>query len=198
MSDLQGGIMKKWSKLLFLLSLFVFQAKAQDKKSSWVYFDLGDTLVNTKDMKKLRYMPGAREYIDKLAREGYRVGIISNIPEEWGLDYSQKLQRLKEVIKAGWIDEVPFDWKAFDVVLLPLKNHEMKPAPDLFLQAIQHSDLCPSVYVGENPKEIKAAQATGMAAQLFSEDSPEPYIPVSKLKKYLTENYALNYDEDCL
>lgn len=189
--------MKKLSKVLFFVSLFSFNAKAQDKRP-WVYFDLGDTVVNTKDMKHLKYMKGAREYIDDLKREGFKIGIISNIPENWGMDYDEKLLTLKKVIQEGWDEDRPFDWSVYDEVILPLKNTEMKPAPTLFLKAIAKAESCPSVYVGESPKEITAARDVGMAASLYDETKDEAYIPITHVKSFIVDNYHRDYDRDCL
>ncbi|MDO9180929.1 MAG: HAD hydrolase-like protein [Bacteriovorax sp.] len=189
--------MKKISKLLFFISLFAFRAFAQDKKP-WVYFDLGDTVVSTKDMNHLKYLNGAREYMEELKREGFKIGIISNIPENWGMDYDEKLQSLKKVIHDGWDEERPFDWSIYDEVILPLKNTEMKPAPTLFLKAISKAESCPSVYIGESPKEITAAKEVGMAAKLFKADDQEIYIPLDQIKGFITENYKLPYDRGCL
>ncbi|MDD4974517.1 MAG: HAD hydrolase-like protein [Bacteriovorax sp.] len=189
--------MKKLSQLLFFMSLFTFKAGAQDKKP-WVYFDLGDTVVNTKDMKHLKYMKGAREYMDELKREGIKIGIISNIPENWGMDYDEKLQSLKKVIQDGWDEDRPFDWSVFEEVILPLKNSEMKPAPTLFLKAISKTESCPSVYIGESPKEIAAARDVGMAAKLYNESDEEIYIPVTQVKAFIADNYHRDYDKNCL
>lgn len=195
----QGGKMKMISKVFFLLSLFSFNAKAQghDKKP-WVYFDLGDTVVNTKDMNHIKYMKGAREYIEELKREGFKVGIISNIPESWGMDYNEKLSTLKKIIQDGWDEEQPFDWTVYDEVILPLKNNEMKPAPVLFLKAIDKAQSCPSVYIGESPKEILAAQNVGMAAKLYNESDEVSFIPVNEVKPFIVVNYHVDYDKECL
>lgn len=189
--------MKKLSSVVFLMSLFSFKVAAQDKKP-WVYFDLGDTVVSTKDMKHLKYMKGAREYMEELKREGIKIGIISNIPENWGMDYDEKLQSLKKVIQDGWDEERPFDWTVYDEVILPLKNTEMKPAPTLFLKAISKAESCPSAYIGESPKEITAARDVGMAAKLYNEADAVVYIPVAEVKTFIAQNYHLDYDKDCL
>lgn len=183
--------------LVFLINLFSFKTIAQDKKP-WVYFDLGDTVVNTKDMKDLKYINGAREYMDELKREGFKIGIISNIPENWGMDYDEKLLALKKVIQDGWTEERPFDWSIYDEVILPLKNTEMKPAPTLFLKAITLADSCPSLYIGESPKEIVAAKNVGMAAKLFNENDKEIYIPIREVKSFIVNNYSRDYDLGCL
>jgi beta-phosphoglucomutase-like phosphatase (HAD superfamily) len=189
--------MKKISGLLFILTLFSFKAIGQEKKP-WIYFDLGDTVVSTKDMKHIKYIKGAREYINELKREGFKVGIISNIPENWGMDYDEKLLSLKKVIQDGWDEPNPFDWTAYDEVILPLKNNEMKPAPTLFLKAITKAESCPSAYIGESPREITAAQSVGMAAKLFVENETDLYIPIGQLKFFLATNYQREYDKECL
>lgn len=188
--------MKRLSKLLFLASLFSFSVNAKDKRP-WVYFDLGDTIVNTKDMDHIKYMKGVREYIEDLKREGFKIGIISNIPESWGMDYDEKLLTLKNIIHNGWDEDRPFDWSAFDEVILPLKNNEMKPAPVLFLKAIEKAQSCPSVYFGESPKEITAAQNVGMAAKLYNENDEISFIPVSEVNNFLSINYHMDYDKEC-
>ncbi|MGE3611425.1 MAG: HAD hydrolase-like protein [Bacteriovoracaceae bacterium] len=189
--------MRVTSSLLFLLSVLSFNVKAHDKRP-WVYFDLGDTVISSKDLKHLKYMRGAREYMEELKREGFKIGIITNIPETWGMDYDEKLETLKKVIQDGWDEERPFDWSIYDDVILPLKNTEMKPAPTLFLKAINRAEFCPSAYIGESPKEIAAAHDVGMAAKLYNESDAEIYIPVEKVKKFLAENYKKDYDKDCL
>lgn len=190
--------MKKNSKFLlfFLLSLFSFNLKAESKKI-WVYFDLGNTIVNTKDLKHLTYMKDAREYMEELKREGFKIGIISNIPEDWGMDYDEKFLSLKKFINDGWSEERPFDWGLFDEVILPLKNSEMKPAATLFLKAINKAESCPSAYIGESPKEIEAAAGVGMAAKLFVETDKEKYIPVMQMRTFISNNYNLEYDKEC-
>ncbi|WP_185903001.1 HAD family hydrolase [Bacteriovorax stolpii] len=189
--------MKRMSKIVLFMSLFAFKSYAGDKKP-WVYLDLGDTIVNTKDMKHIKYMPGAKEYIEDLKREGFKVGIISNIPEEWGLTYEQKLMRLKDVIASGWDDTSEFDWSAFEQILLPLKDEDMKPAPTLFLEAIEKANSCPSLYIGESPKEIVAAKAVGMAAKLYEVNKEGSLIQSSDVKNFLADNYKRQYDKECL
>lgn len=189
--------MKGMSKFVLFMSLFAFKTYAGDKRP-WVYLDLGDTIVNTSDMKHIKYMKGAKDYIEDLKREGFKIGIISNIPEDWGLTYEQKLERLKEVIASGWDDREAFDWSDYEQVILPLKNDEMKPAPTLFLKAITTAEGCPSMYVGESPKEIAAAKNVGMAAKLYEAQKDDSMVPVKEMKDFLSQNYKRDYDRDCL
>ncbi len=186
------------SKCLACLSLMILEVHAQERhKSLWVYFDLGDTVVSSKDMKKIKYIPGAKAYIARLHQQGFKVGMISNIPETWGMDYDEKLASLKKAILDGWVDTEAFDWQAFDEILLPLKNTEMKPAPHLFLKAIDVAQSCPSIYIGESQNEIKAAESHGMAAKLYDPTQSELYVPILELKNYILNNYKISYDEDC-
>ena len=189
--------MKRLLSCIYLFSLYSQNVQAHEKKP-WVYFDLGDTVVRTKDMKHLKYMRGAREYMDELKREGFNIGIISNIPENWGMDYDEKLLSLKKVIQDGWDEPAPFDWSVYDEIILPLNNNEMKPSPALFIKAITKSESCPSVYIGESPKEIVASKMEGMAAKLFVEDENEIYIPIGSMKTYIATNYKRDYDKKCM
>jgi phosphoglycolate phosphatase-like HAD superfamily hydrolase len=192
--------MKKFSGVFFFfLILISSNVRAQNQNQNlWVYFDLGNTVISTKDMSHLKYMLGARDYMDELKREGFKIGIISNIPESWGMDYKEKLTTLKKIISEGWSEEKPFDWSVYDEIILPLKDNEMKPALILFQQAVLKANACPSIYVGESPKEITAAQTVGMAAKLFDENDPDLYVPIPSLKNFIVKNYQLEYDKNCL
>jgi phosphoglycolate phosphatase-like HAD superfamily hydrolase len=187
-----------------VLSLCPFFVKAQvnnqrnPDKAPWVYFDLGDTVISTSDMKHLHYFKGAKAYMEDLKKNGFKIGIITNIPETWGMDYDEKLQTLKNVIQTGWDDNEPFDWAVYDDIILPLKNTEMKPAPTMFIKAIDKAFGCPSAFIGESPKEIQAATDAGMAAKLFVANDGELYIPVEKVNRYLKDNYKRVYDPECI
>ncbi|MGZ3768732.1 MAG: HAD family hydrolase [Bdellovibrio sp.] len=172
--------------------------KKNVEKASWIYFDLGDTVIDTKDMKHLHYLNGAREYLEDLKRNGFKVGLITNIPETWGTDYQEKFQTLKKMISDGWSEASPFDWTVFDEVILPLKNEEMKPKPTMYMKAINRAEGCPCAFVGENSKEVEAANSFGMAGKLFVANDPELYIPVDKVNEYLKENYKRGYDRECI
>lgn len=74
----------------------------------------------------------------------------------------------------------------------------MKPAPHLFLQAIEKAQNCPSIYIGESPKEILAAQSHGMAAKLYDQTESELYVPILELRNYIIDNYKISYEQECL
>lgn len=155
----------------FLLTLVVllsahFSAFA-DCERPFLFFDLGNTLVDTRTYKfeKIIYMPGAFTYIAELKRRGYSLGLIANIPESWGSTRAEKLATLRKFISDRWADPNPMIWDAFDLgILIPLKNSERKPAPVLFNQAmaLAQQTHCKAIYEGEEDQEMVAAHNAGM------------------------------------
>lgn len=101
-------------KSYFILFIFIsFFAHAKLRRSSrkkiWVFFDLGNTIIDTKthnynpmfymqefkakDMYgNLKWKDGkkyqsAREYIEALKKNSFKLGLLTDVPEEWGLNY---------------------------------------------------------------------------------------------------------------
>ena len=175
----------------------VLFATVAHAKAPIMYFDLGDTIVDTKDMKHIHYYQGSLNYLLELKNKGYQLGMITNIPETFGSDYQAKLATLKKFIQDNWDDPIAFNWDIFDDIILPLKNIERKPSPALFEKAMLHANNCPASYISESPTEISAASNTGLATHLFVMSDPEMYVPVSNIKAYLKSNYKKPYDEDC-
>jgi beta-phosphoglucomutase-like phosphatase (HAD superfamily) len=167
------------------------------EKKMWFYFDLGDTLINAKDMNHLRYFPGVRVYLRQLKSHGLRIGMITNIPESWGTDYPQKLRALKKVISQGWDEREAFEWELFDEIILPLRDTERKPSPVLFLQAIDRAWLCPSAFISESNAEIDAARKEGMAAKLFEPKDRELFVRPERAREFLLRNYKRKFDPRC-
>lgn len=182
--------------VLFLLSGPFHKVHAETLKP-WIYFDLGDTVIDTKDMKKLKYFKGAKDYLSELRQKGFQIGLITNIPETFGQDYDEKLETLKKMINDGWIDRDVFDWNQFDRIILPLKNSEMKPAPTLFMKALSEAKGCPSAYFSENEKEIIAAKSHGFASKIFKENDPILYVPTEEMKTFLKNEYSKQYPVEC-
>jgi hypothetical protein len=125
--------------------------------SGWVYFDLGDTLIDTRDWNHLKYLPQALDYLHALKRAGFRLGMITNVPQSWGATHDEKLARLKQDIASTWAEATPFEWDAFDSILLPPTEADRKPAPYLFDEARADQRDCRIAYEGEDPAEISAA-----------------------------------------
>lgn len=184
---------------IFMSLLFVsFILQAEVEKSSWVFFDLGDTVVSSARANHMHYFQGTKEYIEELKRQGFRVGLMTNIPETWGRNYDEKWQSLKKYINDNWDGEDVFDWSVFDEVILPLNNGERKPAPPMYARALSFSADCPSVFIGDSALEVEAAIHMGMAGKIFKQEDSEFYIPIDKIKSYLKDNYHQKYDPQCL
>ncbi len=145
-------------KLIYLFTLNAFIANSQSYSQevcmkAWIYFDLGNTLVDTKthsynpifymrdvssrnEAGELLWKDGrkylnAKNYIDRLKRENFVLGMITDVPERWGVNYpeagpildypSAKIRRLFDFLagkvpedNTSWKDEVAeFDFKPF-------------------------------------------------------------------------------------
>ncbi|MBX9766805.1 MAG: hypothetical protein K2X47_06000, partial [Bdellovibrionales bacterium] len=116
------------SKILCLIAsaLTLFQVtvvQGDDKCTKpWVFFDLGQTIVDTDTNKynPMFYMPNAYEYVQSLNKLGHKTGMIIDIPEQWGRDTAE-LKAIKDLATAKWIrilkflaGEIPADetsWK---------------------------------------------------------------------------------------
>ncbi len=135
----------------------------------WLYFDLGDTLVDTHEIdpktKKpinVHYMPGALEYLRGLGAKGYSLGLISNVPANGTATPEEQYATLRKLVEEGWTDAEPMHWELFDLsALLPITAEQRKPAPYLFLKAgeLAAKQGCWVLYQGETPAEIAAAKA---------------------------------------
>lgn len=171
---------------------------AQDRcPRPWMFFDLGNTLVDTKtyDFKKILYMPKAYDYLRELRGKGYPLGLLVNIPESWGTSRAEKVARLKAEVSGPtiWIDHNPMVWEFFtrtvtdDLILIPMKDNERKPgSPKLFddAHALGSTESCPAVFQGEDPAEVSAAKARGMKGYLIGQDS-DIYLPESKIAAFV-------------
>lgn len=169
---------------LFSISSNSAQALMVQKQTievGYMWFDLGNVLIETRDgFDKIHWMPGVRTYLQELRSQGFRIGLITNIPEKWGEpgDRNSKIDRLQAVINQGWVDETPFDLEEFDEVLVPLYTHESKPASKLFLDALRIADGegLKSYFQGETPREVEAARALGLTSFLveYEDDGRTP------------------------
>ena len=173
-------------------------AIANTTKAPWVYFDLGNTIIDTRVANEFKYFKGSKEYIEELRQRGLKIGLITNIPEKFGPDYNSKLETLKKYIEDGWVGETPFDWDQFDQILLPLNDGERKPKIDLFQRAIIDSDHCPLGYISEDQAEVKTSYDLGFASFLIKDiDASSRYIPLESVVQFLRNSFQLPYDRDC-
>jgi FMN phosphatase YigB (HAD superfamily) len=154
--------------LFFVLALGFTHSAFAGCDLPWVFLDLGaNTVIDTSDdtFDKVRYMPGAHEYLQDLRNKGYHVGLLVNIPETWGKTQEEKLETTKKFIAAQWDDSAPMDWDQFDLgVAFPPTDAERKPAPYLFDQAFKRAQEagCEAVYQTALPDEVPAANKAGM------------------------------------
>lgn len=168
--------------------------KNNESSRVWVFFDLGNTLVDTTDFTKQHYFSGAKDYLKNLRDAGFAIGLTLNIPEEWGTTTVGKFSEIVRFIDgkrkqlpphADWADGVEFDWNDFDDngVLFPLKNDERKPKPALFLKALQLAGSCGALFQGEDAAEIATAASLGMAHYQVGQPNKEFYMPITEIKK---------------
>ncbi len=169
--------------------LFATSALASQCERPYIFFDLGNTLVDTKtyDFKKVVYMPGAYDYLRELKSHGYPLGLIVNIPESWGTTHEEKMTALQNFIANLWVDSNPMRWDIFDAgVLIPMNNSERKPAAALFESAasIAASHGCPAIYEGEELAEMAPAKAAGLKPFLAGDQGRSFFLPVERIDEY--------------
>ena len=173
-----------------LISFLFFPLLASAGSKAFVWLDLGDVIVETRNgYEKMHYMPGAVEYVNELKLRGHSVGLIVNIPESWGQpeDYNSKINELLVFLKKGWIDqEHPFTLAPFDQVLIPFFDRQRKPAPDLFVMALEVSNkrnLRP-IFQSENVEEVNSAKTVGFTTHLVTFSGPQAhYLAFEELDK---------------
>lgn len=173
------------SKISLLLCVFLAPIlNAQTEKYIW--FDLGNTLIDTRNgFDQIKFMPGAVEYLNHLKANGFKVGIISNVPDSWGRrgDLNSKIKHTEKLIKKGWKDpHYDFNFSDFDHVLMPVYESEAKPAPTLFRKALEVSKNAKVVFQGETPAEVEAARREGMHSHLVRSTSDGTvYLPIEEM-----------------
>lgn len=177
---------------LKILSLLLITNTIFAKNRQWVYFDLGNTIINTHDQNGFRFYKGSLDYLHALKTKDYKIGLISNIPESFGQDHEQKLATLKEFIASKWVDHQEMDWDLFDEIILPLKNEELKPAEIMYQKAIEKAQFCKLAYISENVKEVLKANELGIAGHLYLEDDTveyeKLYIPLDRIENFIKLN----------
>ena len=151
-----------------------------------VGFDLGETLVDTRtyNFERIFYKPGSFEYLKELQRRNYPLGLIVNVPDEWGATREAKLATLLEFVRKRWTDLRPFELSMFsrNLVLVPPRDGQRKPDPFLFLEAagIAAKAGCPAVYQGEDPLEVQVASRNGLRG--FQVGNPaEPFLAIDRI-----------------
>ncbi len=159
----------------------------------WIFFDLGNTIVVANPKSETRYVPGAHDYVRGLRKRGYHVGLISNVPEKWGITRAEKIHVLKKIVSETWTKDPTaeaMDWSDFpdSSIFIPLRDLDRKPAPFVYQSALAHVFLeegrsdCPVYFQGEDPKEVKAAENLGMKGYVALRAGEAPFLPYDQVK----------------
>ncbi len=155
-----------------------------------VFFDLGDTLVESVGGGMFGLRPGAAETVAQLQSLAIELGIITNVPGGWTIEDLQAI-----LVEPEFLDE-------FSVVVLSSQAPAPKPDPAIYTFA--HSLLSAPVsitetaFVGETLGEIANAvdnptqgcRAVGMIGIHLSDQPPSPLadhtIPTDDLLQVVT------------
>lgn len=142
-----------------------------------IFFDLGDTLVESDGGDQFVERPGAAATITALKELGMRVGIVTNVPPGFTM---QDLQGL--LVDPGLLD-------AFELVLLSSEAASPpKPDPAIFVEAHGLLSDPPPIeevaFVSENLAELadhalaptQGARAAGMLGVHLSPAAPSPLV----------------------
>ncbi len=184
--------------------LWVFHsvpAIAQEGESSqaptWVFFDLGNVIVDTRDWSHVHYATGARDYLQHLRQQNYRIGLIVNIPENFGSSCQTRFTALQAFLRKVWQDETEFDWSLADMVILPPSDALAKPHGYMFLSALEVA--CPgrALFQGEEAIELLAAESLGYATYRVDIASSAPFLPFSEIEQHVTANYHTEHPDRC-
>lgn len=163
------------------LAIASSQHRHVTETEQWVFFDMGNVLVDTRNRKRLKYVNQAHEFISLIRKSGYKIGLLINIPENFGNHCDDKYVKLQEILKKNWIDKRPLDWNQFDRVFLPPNDALQKPHPYLFLQAMAIS--CPQkiVFFGEDHAEVAQASSMGFATFQIDMTKSSPFPTLDQL-----------------
>lgn len=170
--------------LLLLLSLLtVGRASAGPLacETPWLFFDLGNTLIDTTDWSNLHYVSGAREYLEAAHHSGYRIAILANVPEGWGRDDRAKLKKLKEMLKTAWKDTHAIPWNWFSGVYFNPRDQERKPKPYLFEKAHHLAWPCPAIYQSEAADEVESAKRSGLRGYVIGMPGQPAFLPIAQI-----------------
>lgn len=159
--------------LLTLMVSLVVSSTLRAACSKAVFFDLGDTLVQSGPGGLFAIKPGAQEAVDALKAQGTRVGVITNVPAGF-----TRAQLNALMADPSFLDE-------FEVVLMSSEAPAAKPNPAIYTHA--HGLLAnpPAIidvaFVGETITEIgnaavapnSGARAVGMIGIHLSSAAPD-------------------------
>lgn len=161
-----------------------------------VFFDLGDTLVESVGGGLFGLRPGAADTVDQLQALGIELGIITNVPSDWTREDLEAI-----LVEPEFLDE-------FSVLVLSSEAPAPKPDPAIYTFA--HAQLAVPVpitetaFVGESLSEIaddadnptQGCRAVGMVGIHLSDLPPSPLadhtIPTGDLPQVVAIVEAAN------
>ncbi len=196
--DLKSPLFLKTAVILGVLTSITIQTRVTTRATActrpWMFFDLGNTLVDSNPGKEMKYIPGAHEYVRQLKRRGYRIGMITNVPDKWGPSSKEKVRSLKKTLMESWSrdpSQDSMDWSDFADALIftPPREEYRKPAPYLFKAALSQVILeegetrCKVIFQGEDPKEVAAAKHEGMIGYVVNQNPDAPFLPIEQLEQ---------------
>lgn len=162
----------------FFMTSLIAQFNFQSRETA-VFFDLGETLVDTNNMSKpnempvrktVRWLENAQAIVAHLVQRNYALGIITNVPRTWSIE------DLKNFLAARWEQaDQHFPWHFFeDRIQLPTMDIPAKPHRDIFQAAKRMIFRKNYIFVGEDQKEVRAACLAGYHGWLFKREQTLP------------------------
>lgn len=130
-----------------------------DKQIAWAY---GEFLLGV-PLSKMRQ-------IDQLRARGLRTYVLSN-------NNPSSMHFIRQMFSAD--GKTMNDY--FDHIYLSWQMGELKPAPSIFRQMVDHSGMCPAqtLFIDDGPKNIATARELGFAVHLALPDEDfEPLFAV--------------------
>lgn len=203
---------------LAILLVIIGAAHARaDEKKAWIFFDLGQTLVDTDSFSynPMFYLPGAKEYLDQVVAAGHPVGLIIDIPEDWGKGYPAKDELTSKWLRtidfiAGKVPDDGASWRGdpFDItpfgsfqgqgkdrvfkgrVLLPFTNAQRKDEGSTYLfeeaRRMAEAEGAKVLYVSEAADHVQAARGVGLAGHTILPGVTGPmYVPLPEIDRFV-------------
>lgn len=170
---------------------------ATPKGQDWVFADLGETVVTTDANNQDSFIPGVLDNLRALKAKGFKLGLITNIPEKWGQNCNERYNTLRDFMAKHLKDHATFPWELFDAVVMPEADRYRKPHPFMFIAAL--SQVCPSrgraLFIGENAQERFTAVALGMPASV--DGYGLPYFPTPDEAENILRDYKFSAPANC-
>tara|TARA_Y100000590_G_C15543534_1_gene947931 strand:+ start:483 stop:1097 length:615 start_codon:yes stop_codon:yes gene_type:complete len=168
--------------ITFFLCASIF-SHAQ-KVSPDLFFDLGETLIHTDLQNSMTWMKGAENYVSALKGHNYSLGLIVNIPPQWGKTQQERVDALKSYVNSAWREARPFPWDWFNVILVPNRVEERKPSRLLFDHALHLSGSNRVIFQGESLKEIETSHKVGFSSFWIGSSEVAEFLPIEMIETF--------------